>query len=239
MGWWDGYQWSQLPATPGYVDPYEPVGVLGRASQGLLGTLVGLKVVSILLDIKLYGDADRILQGQTFREFVGGAGAAALVSLAASVMSIVTAIVFLIWRYRVQKNLRGPLGVVGLDFTPGWSVGWWFVPIANFWKPKQAMNEAWLASDPQQPAGTRGWAGRKVDPLLSWWWGCWMLSFVVTFRVDSNAFETTTGELRVRLVQEMLGLGLSALAAYLGLRVVGEITARHLARARVLGIPEA
>ena len=32
------------------------------------------------------------------------------------------------------------------SFTPGWSVGWFFVPIMNPWKPFQAMREIWQAS---------------------------------------------------------------------------------------------
>ncbi|RYZ40959.1 MAG: DUF4328 domain-containing protein [Myxococcaceae bacterium] len=44
-----------------------------------------------------------------------------------------TPVVFLMWKYRVIRQLN----TLGQDVgaTPGWSVGWWFVPFANLVKP--------------------------------------------------------------------------------------------------------
>ena len=51
-------------------------------------------------------------------------------------------ILFLVWVYRVNVNVR-VMGAVGLRISPGWSVGFFFIPIFNLWKPYQAMNEVW------------------------------------------------------------------------------------------------
>lgn len=81
---------------------------------------------------------------------------------------LVTAIVWLVWQHRAQKNLEG-LGATRLRFTPGWAVGWWFVPLANLLKPFQTMRELWKASgDPY------GWQTRTTSPLLGWWWGLYL-----------------------------------------------------------------
>lgn len=81
---------------------------------------------------------------------------------------LVTAIVWLVWQHRAQKNLEG-LGATWLRFTPGWAVGWWFVPFASLVKPFQTVRELWKASgDPH------GWQMRSTSPLLGWWWGLYL-----------------------------------------------------------------
>jgi hypothetical protein len=40
-------------------------------------------------------------------------------------LTVITAIVFMCWIYRANKNAR-TLGAVGMRFTPGWAVGWYF-----------------------------------------------------------------------------------------------------------------
>ena len=55
-------------------------------------------------------------------------------------LSIGTGIVWLMWTYRVYDNLRR-VGSRQTAMTPGWAVGWWFVPIANLWMPYKIMRE--------------------------------------------------------------------------------------------------
>jgi hypothetical protein len=83
---------------------------------------------------------------------------------------VVTGIVFLTWTYRANKNARA-LGAVGMRFTPGWSVGWFFVPVMSLWKPFQAMREIWQAS--AQPGN---WQSVQAPPLVGWWWAIYLVS---------------------------------------------------------------
>lgn len=53
---------------------------------------------------------------------------------------IATAIFFLIWLYRVYGNLRS-LGASTVEYTPGWAVGWFFVPLANLVIPYKIVHE--------------------------------------------------------------------------------------------------
>ena len=55
-------------------------------------------------------------------------------------LSVITGIIFLRWVYFSNFN-SGSLGANGMKFTPGWSIGWYFVPFMNFYKPYQAMKE--------------------------------------------------------------------------------------------------
>ncbi len=63
---------------------------------------------------------------------------------------LVIAVVFLRWTYLSNRNVRA-LGADGLEFTPGWAVGWYLIPIANLWKPHQALKEIFRASHPDFP----------------------------------------------------------------------------------------
>ncbi len=61
-----------------------------------------------------------------------------------------------------------------MRFTPGWAILWYFIPIANLWKPYQAMKEIWKASaDPHDPGAA------ETSRLLPWWWFLWILSNIV------------------------------------------------------------
>jgi len=95
----------------------------------------------------------------------------------------VTAIVFLMWINRANKNCHGFSS--GMEFTSGWAVGWYFVPIACLIKPFQVMNEIWRVShDPVN------WKSLATPALLRWWWGLWLLGCVfgqLSFRMTMNA----------------------------------------------------
>lgn len=78
--------------------------------------------------------------------------------------AMATAVVVSRWIYRANSNARA-LGASGMAFTPGGAVGWYFVPIANLWKPYQAMREIWQAS-----ASPPGWRRQQVPALVPCWW---------------------------------------------------------------------
>lgn len=88
------------------------------------------------------------------------------------------------WIYFSSKNLRA-FGAIGLTIRPGWAVGWYFVPIANLWKPYQAMKEIWQASsDPLD------WTRQETPGLMPVWWLLWLVSTVAdqgASRLTSNA----------------------------------------------------
>jgi hypothetical protein len=102
-------------------------------------------------------------------------GLAALLSIAARVASWVTVCV---WTYRAAANLPG-LGRYGMANTPGWCVGWYFVPFANLVKPVQAMSEIWRASDPE--SGEGAWISSRSTPLLALWWGPYLLGGIISW----------------------------------------------------------
>ncbi|MEM7745575.1 MAG: DUF4328 domain-containing protein [Pseudomonadota bacterium] len=76
-----------------------------------------------------------------------------------------------IWIYRATANARAIAPEDG-RITPGWAVGWYFVPIVNLWMPYKAMRQTWNSS-------IHGVAGSMDAPAaarLGLWWGCWIIA---------------------------------------------------------------
>jgi serine/threonine protein kinase len=93
-------------------------------------------------------------------------------------VSLITGIFFLKWIYRANLNCRG-FGAEGMSFSSGWSIGFYFIPILNLFKPYQAMKEIWkVSSDPLN------WKSEKISDILLWWWGLWVFSHVIKGAAD-------------------------------------------------------
>jgi hypothetical protein len=137
---------------------------------------------------------------------------------------VATAIAFCMFINRANKNVRA-LGAVGMEFTPGWAVGWFFIPLANLWKPFQAVREIYQASDPN--ADAVNWKLTPTAPLLGWWWAMWLLSnFVgqIELRMTLSAPE---GLAKTTLVIAIVGSVLNLLSAMLAISLVRAIHARQ------------
>lgn len=99
---------------------------------------------------------------------------------------IVSGVLILRWIYQANQNAR-QFGAKDMAFSPGWSIGFYFIPIVSLWKPYQAMKEIWQAS--QNPAN---WPVEKVSSILGIWWFFWIANSIVgqaVFRLSRRAEE--------------------------------------------------
>ena len=106
----------------------------------------------------------------------------AAVGVAGIVAMIACFIIVGCWIYRASANAHS----LSEDMTisPGWSVGWYFIPIANLFKPFQAMKETWMASH-----YSRDWQSEPAPTLMVAWWGLWIVTNIlgnVAFRMSMN-----------------------------------------------------
>jgi hypothetical protein len=86
--------------------------------------------------------------------------------------------VFLVWLHRAYSNLPA-LGSLLSTYTPGWAVGWWFVPFANLVQPHGVMRNLWIESQ-RRPISDQGFALAPSTPLIGWWWGLFLACRVLT-----------------------------------------------------------
>lgn len=83
-----------------------------------------------------------------------------------------TAFLTLRWIYRANSNAQGLAN--GMSMSPGWNIGWFFVPIAHLWKPFVGMRETWaISTDPAR------WTSISIPARLWAWWICWAVSDVL------------------------------------------------------------
>ena len=76
--------------------------------------------------------------------------------------------------WRAAKNNEA-LGRMNPRFGPGWSIGGWFIPIANFVIPILIMQDLWRGSDPGVSRGDPGWRTGRGSGLIGWWWAVFLL----------------------------------------------------------------
>jgi tetratricopeptide (TPR) repeat protein len=103
---------------------------------------------------------------------------------------ITTVVLFLMWLYRAHRNLPA-LGTQNLRFSPGWAVGYWFIPIVNIFKPYQVLKEIWKASDPSVDLSeTSSWKNAPTSHLLGWWWAFFLISNYLSLAVFKKSLST-------------------------------------------------
>lgn len=95
------------------------------------------------------------------------------IAIAYLITFIISGVLILKWIYRANYNAR-QLGAQGMNFTPGWSVGWYFIPLFTLWKPYQAMKEIWQAS-----SSPDNWKEASVSSILPWWWFFWLANNIL------------------------------------------------------------
>ena len=148
------------------------------------------------------------------------------------------AVTFLIWLYRASKNLA-PLGTQNQEYSPGWAVGYWFIPIVSFFVPYQVVKEIWKGSLPepysQIPTAS---AELPTSPLLLPWWIAWLAGIWAGNITAFLWFGTTTvQELIVSDVITLMSNAALLIALVLVLILIWQITRnqerRHAERSRL------
>ena len=192
----------------------------------LAATAVNLMRLT-LPDMVLSADADAHLTLTELLEF--------LVALPALLVNLALIVMFLVWLYRVSKNIPA-LGnpKARVEYTPGWAVGSFFIPFGNLYMPYKGVREVWEKSDPGiRTANDYMLAPPSTAPLLLGWWVMW-----ITHNVLSNIYIRLQWRSGVRegepalivldIVSDVAGIVAAALAIF----VVRGIDKRQQERSR-------
>lgn len=132
---------------------YAPV----RRTAGLataIYILVGIQVVATLVG-SLQAPPQILVTATSINVNWGG-----LTALGA-IVGVAAGIVGLVFIHRTVSNVRA-LGLA-TQYSPGWAVGCWFIPLANFVLPFFPVREAW----------TKSRAGSVA--VVGAWWATWVL----------------------------------------------------------------
>lgn len=141
------------------------------------------------------------------------------VSVSDGLLAFTTFVFFCLWTYRAAANVKAARAP-GFGFTPAWSVGWHFVPIANLFKPFQAMRQIWAFSHGGDRDGIR-----DGQSLLIAWWGLWSLSLAVGMVLGMAAASPVTPDEKQEVIILAIVNSATNLVLYpFALRLIARLT---------------
>jgi hypothetical protein len=153
---------------------------------------------------------------------------------------ILTTVVFLFFFHRAYSNLA-VLGPGEQRWSTGWSVGSWFIPILNLFRPKQIANDIWRGSDPDLPreVSAVGWQDGRIPALLfGLWWALWLITNWAGIAASGGSTETIP-DLKDQSIRYLISDTTDLIAALLCAAVVAAVTRRQDERARRHGVTAA
>jgi len=168
------------------------LSTLVRWIKYVLMLQITIAVIAIILGFFEYQLLTSYQQGDYISleaAFADGEGVISLLQITgfASLLAfIASAILIIQWIYRANANVR-QLGALNMHYTPAWSVGYYFIPIFNLWKPYLAMKEIFKAS-----IAPSDWTDAKTTYILPLWWTLWIASNLLNqsiFRLSAQVIE--------------------------------------------------
>lgn len=229
--YWDGHQWTEQtsPAPPPTVD--DPRGdeqsislridgyrTLSAWLRGLLWVAVAIAVLRLVTAANAAMVADDTVLGLANANDMLSAEAAVAAFTGLWLLALLTSgIVWIVWLHRSHRLVSATRGAAS-RYGQGWTIGAWFVPVANLWIPKQIHDDIWRRTRSTQEPAT-------VTPLLHWWWALWIGSALVWGAANSLPPPETFPHDDWSLVY--WGFGLSALTTT-ALSVIAVFTVRQL-----------
>lgn len=231
-----------LTPPPGYMGytpspmssvPLKRVNGIARAAIILVGMAAGVAVVNVPVGRSVVDEAERFLDGETnSTEFVEGIAPYALLSVVQGIAWIASAVLVMIWMFRVAANHRTLHR--GGTWGPGWTIGGWFLPPFLYIIPFLMFRELWKASDPDVPVGGE-WRQGAVSPLVPVWFVVYSILPLGSIAFQSNDVFSGFGADERDLAQQIVDGGASdaitALIAVAGAAVfilmARQITRRH------------
>jgi hypothetical protein len=234
-----------LPGPPGPAalysgapyPPYEPYsglrGLAGWTGALLIATAIAVGVV-FLSEVagvsELSPDAGETAADATGEQVLIGA----LLGFIEGGLYIAAVVLFMIWFHRAYRNLR-PLGVERPRYGTGWAIGAWFIPVFNYIRPKQIVNDIWRASGSEAPPDQGdGWRREPIPAVYRYWWTAWI--GVAVIGIAASVVLVAQGEGSV-LSEALYYLSylVTIAAALLARSAVRQTTERQESRARKLG----
>jgi hypothetical protein len=208
------------------VSPYGPY----RETKGLAwsvvislaitGIISGAQIFtfSSLIDAnsRLYDDPDAVADINKW------ADATDTLTYAELLVFIVTVVLWCVWKnlscknawlFRSKSGLANPMSS-GDVFTPGWAVGWYFIPIAHLWKPFQAMSFIRNQVSDTFQGGA----------ILGIWWTTWIIMNFASRALSRDIGGDTIEEINAFNERMMIDCGITIVAIIPAALVILSIT---------------
>lgn len=223
-------------AGPTPMKPLSRVKGIATATM-ILSAIAGVSAIITAITTPAAADgAKDFLAGRISEEqFLDDYTAFGLTQSLQSIGTVATAVLTMIWLYRVASNVRS-FGRA-TTWAPIWAVFAWILPPVLIIIPFLMVREVWKASDPAAPHDPHGWKQSAENPMIWLWLVAYgivptiitALSFQAVFGAGlSRDAETLAEALDDSGTIQMIGAGVTVIAAIAWILVVRQVTARHI-----------
>jgi hypothetical protein len=224
------------PPTPGTGSATMPRGrpldfLRYRSISGLATALTWLLGASIVSALALAVACANRMSKVNALEDVQNLGALAparsdlkdaddLVSTMAGILGVITLaifIVFIVFLYRASKNTE-LWNIMSRTWTPGWAIGGWFIPLANFVIPALVVSDIWKRT-PEAP--TSGAADSETSTGIVWvWWVLFVIGIIGSrLDIDPDTFSAARTQDWINIVTS-IALAASAVPLIIIVRTI-------------------
>lgn len=255
-GWWmasDGKwyppQGEQLPPPPppGFPQYVNPTGNFTQRPESVSNTLVvwlqvllyiaaGAVGISALFMPSAVSSAEDYMnssmgssfESKALNDWVSAEDSYTTFFGLYSLVAIPVFILLIIFSFKAYKSTQS-LWMGPRKWSRGWTVGGWFIPLANFIiVPKVLIETDRIASAPRNSGQVSdGWQGLKANSMLIWWWALYGVGTVMNYGVTyANREESTFDDYKTGMYIGMLGGFLVAASC-----VLAALTVRRMGKA--------
>jgi hypothetical protein len=133
---------------------------------------IALSAIVVFLDIYFLYLLNKINNGETISDtyFSSLENFEMYLALIVIAVSLTSLILFLVWFYRVYKNLTA--FKAKRDRSPAWAIWSYFIPFVNFVIPYLTMKETWLTSLKSKEKG------EVKHSFVQGWWALYLISAI-------------------------------------------------------------
>jgi hypothetical protein len=172
------------------------------------------------------GTIDRLFDGTISLDEVNANDHRVAVTAALFLLAMLALIpVWLVWFHALYRDA----GTFRRVRYPAWPVWGWLVPVLSLFRPKQMVNDAWMAGDARYDDNT---APPRMPFLVQAWWATWLGGSVVasvrwsSSRTRRPTFGDQLDMLRTTANVMSVACALLAVSALLGIFLVRTLSRR-------------
>ncbi|MCB9878875.1 MAG: DUF4328 domain-containing protein [Planctomycetes bacterium] len=195
--------------------PYASLRALGWGTAAAMAVWVLVAMYGVFAAIEQHGMAERIAAGELANTPLLGFGGVVF-----TVLFLATGVLFVYWLWNARVNVPHLIHA-RMHLAPSWTIGAWFVPPLNLWRPFEVLDEIdRLSAEAAADGDARVPAQRG---LLVPWWLCTVAIVAVGVRYEFMAQDSTEAIAEAALWHVTLA-SLVVVAALLATAVVLRIT---------------
>ncbi|MDR0559064.1 MAG: DUF4328 domain-containing protein [Prevotellaceae bacterium] len=142
------------------------------------------------------------------------------INIISTIVHISSAVTFIMWFRRACHNLS--LTPSCLQYHEHWTVGCWFVPLINLFKPYQIMKDMYGKTAELLGKNEINTGNLLSLNLIGWWWALWIASNIIAYFSMQYMRDANTVDSLIFVTKAyMIAHAATVISAFVTIRVIG------------------